>query len=266
MPQTQQAGTAATLHAHQFHLDANNITRQERLTTGFGGAAVLLMGIGRALRSPVSGLPMAFLGASAIARAVSGRSRLYRKLGVQTPSSDSPLAERMPNAIVVEHVVTINCPADKLFREWSKLENLPTFMHNIVSVAQLSATRARWIAEGPGNRRLEWETEVEFNKREKLIAWKSLPGGDVPQEGFVYFEPAPGGRGTEMTFQLAYTMTGGRLSMLLGRVSGADPSQHIREALRRFKARMEAGEVPTTEGQPTGVLPQATEISRKEAA
>ena len=33
---------------------------------------------------------------------------------------------------------------------------------------------------------------------------------------------------------------------------GEDPSQTIREDLRRFKALMETGEVPTTKGQPRG--------------
>jgi uncharacterized membrane protein len=33
---------------------------------------------------------------------------------------------------------------------------------------------------------------------------------------------------------------------------GEEPNQTIREDLRRFKQLMEAGEIPTTKGQPSG--------------
>ena len=40
--------------------------------------------------------------------------------------------------------------------------------------------------------------------------------------------------------------------MIIVEVFGQEPSQTIREDVRRFKQLMETGEIPTTEGQPRG--------------
>jgi len=49
-----------------------------------------------------------------------------------------------------------------------------------------------------------------------------------------------------------FKVTGGRASMALAKVLGADPAIEVREDLRRFKQLLEAGEIPTTRGQPSG--------------
>jgi uncharacterized membrane protein len=43
----------------------------------------------------------------------------------------------------------------------------------------------------------------------------------------------------------------GRLGQLIAAAFGQHPDRDIREALRRFKQLMEAGEMPTTEAQPS---------------
>ncbi len=40
--------------------------------------------------------------------------------------------------------------------------------------------------------------------------------------------------------------------MLVAKLFGEEPTQQVQDDLRRFKQVMEAGEVPTTDGQPTG--------------
>ncbi len=66
------------------------------------------------------------------------------------------------------------------------------------------------------------------------------------------FQKAPDGRGTEVAVRLHYkppaTHAGAGLTKLLGKI----PEFQIKEDLRRFKALIEAGEIPTTEGQPSG--------------
>jgi uncharacterized membrane protein len=42
------------------------------------------------------------------------------------------------------------------------------------------------------------------------------------------------------------------LGELYAKLTGEEPAHHVTEALRRFKALMEAGEIPTTDGQPVG--------------
>jgi hypothetical protein len=65
----------------------------------------------------------------------------------------------------------------------------------------------------------------------------------------VRFVDAPPGRGSEAELRLVYRSAGAALiGPLLRKIS----EHEIREDLRHFKQWMEAGEVPTTEGQPSG--------------
>jgi uncharacterized membrane protein len=63
---------------------------------------------------------------------------------------------------------------------------------------------------------------------------------------------APAGRGTEVKVELQYNPPAGALGAVFASLWGKEPSQQIQEDLHRLKAMLEAGEIPTTEGQPTG--------------
>jgi uncharacterized membrane protein len=64
--------------------------------------------------------------------------------------------------------------------------------------------------------------------------------------------------GTRVTVHLQYNPPGGKAGAAIARIFGEEPNQTIREDLRRFKQLMEAGETPTTEGQPSGRLARKT--------
>jgi uncharacterized membrane protein len=68
----------------------------------------------------------------------------------------------------------------------------------------------------------------------------------------VSFKPAPGGRGTDVRVRLQYHPPAGKVGAAIAWMFGEEPSQTIQEDLRRFKRLMEAGEIPTVEGQPRG--------------
>src|SRR5438105_4366540 len=76
---------------------------------------------------------------------------------------------------------------------------------------------------------------------------RARDGAPVPHEGVLEFAPAPGGRGTELTAEVRYATAGGRLAAGLR----GGPEAIVREGLRRVKAVIEAGEIPTVEGQPS---------------
>jgi uncharacterized membrane protein len=67
-----------------------------------------------------------------------------------------------------------------------------------------------------------------------------------------------GSHGTRVTVHLQYNPPGGRAGAAIARIFGEEPNQTIREDLRRFKQLMEAGEIPTTEGQPSGRVARKT--------
>jgi uncharacterized membrane protein len=99
---------------------------------------------------------------------------------------------------------------------------------------------------------VEWDSEITADRPGERLAWHSLPGSDVLHAGSVRFEPSTGGRGTLVRVMLHYRAPAGRLGAGLAKLVGADPNSTVREDLRRFKNLIEAGEIPTTRGQPSG--------------
>ena len=144
----------------------------------------------------------------------------------------------------VERTVTILRSPAELYAEWRDLERLPEIMSHVESVTPLVGLRSRWVVRGPGDTRVTWEAEIVADEPDRLIAWRSVGHADVEHAGSVRFTPAPGNRGTEVKVILTYAPPAGRLGAALATLLGRSPDQDIREDLRRFKQRMEAGEVP----------------------
>jgi uncharacterized membrane protein len=153
--------------------------------------------------------------------------------------------------IHVRESIRLECPVDEVYRFWARLENLPTFMDNLVGVTDLGGGRSHWIARGPGGLRIEWDAEIINEIQNKVLAWKSLPGGDVVSAGSVTFEPARGDdRGTQLTVTLQYQPPAGSFGAIVASAFGREPSQTIREDLRRLKQLLEAGELAKAAGSP----------------
>ena len=145
----------------------------------------------------------------------------------------------------VERTVTILRSPDELYARWHDLARLPELMAHLESVTPLDEKRSRWVARGPGGTRVMWEAEITADEPGRLIAWRSVAGSDIENAGSVRFTPAPGGRGTEVKVLLSYELPAGRLGETAVTLLGESGDHEVREDLRRFKQRMETGEVAT---------------------
>jgi uncharacterized membrane protein len=70
----------------------------------------------------------------------------------------------------------------------------------------------------------------------------------------VSFKPAPGNRGTEIHIDLERTAPGGKLGEMVLKLAGREPLAKVKDDLRRFKARVETGVIPRSDGSPEGEL------------
>ena len=227
-----------------------NVGNLERWGSGLGGAALTLYGI---KRGGIGGAALALLGGGLIYRCAAGHSFVYDSLGINTSNRKGRAASvRHGEGIKVEKSVTINKSPEELYRFWRRFENLPRFMNHLESVASLGGNRYRWVAKAPAGTTVEWEAEIYNEKENEMIAWRSLEGSQIPNAGSVYFMKAPAGRGTEVRVEVNYAPPGGKLGAMVAKLFGEEPEQQIQEDLRRFKQIMEAGEVSSTEGQPSG--------------
>jgi uncharacterized membrane protein len=162
--------------------------------------------------------------------------------------------------------VTVNRPAEELYRAWREVSNLPRFMQQIESVGPIGERRSHWVARGPGGVRLEWDSEITDDRPGERIAWRSLPGAQIDTVGVVSFEPVPGGRGTQVTVEMEYTPPGGAMTAQLLKFIGQSPDQQLQEDLRRFKQLMETGEIIVARNQPAGAAQSPGEGRRGAAS
>lgn len=228
-----------------------NVGDVERMLTAAAGAALVGWGL--------SGRETSWLavagGGLLLYRAASGHCGLYQAMGVNTAAGQGP-ATVVPagHGVRVEHAVTVQKPADEVYRFWRNFENLPRFMTNLEAVRNLSpdGRKTHWQVKGPLGTTVEWDAEVTTDRMNETIAWRSLPGADVDNAGSVHFRPLPGGRGTEVRVELKYDPPAGKAGAAVAKLLGRDPESEIREDLQRFKSLLEAGEVATTRGQPSG--------------
>jgi uncharacterized membrane protein len=228
-----------------------NLSGVERWASIAAGAGLAAYGLSR-LKS--NGWLYAGLGGLLLRRGITAHCDIYEAAGLNTAGTadDTRAALRGARGVNVLESVTINQPVEYLYRFWRNLENLPQFMRHLESVEKATDTISHWRAKGPAGSTVEWDAEIFNEVPDKLIAWRSLEGSDVVSAGSVNFDPAAGGRGTRVTVHLQYSPPGGKVGAAVAKLFGADAETEIREDLRRFKQLLEAGEVPTTTGQPRG--------------
>ena len=219
----------------------------QRWLAVIGGGPLVLYGLAR--RS-LGGTVLALAGGALVYRGVTGRWPVSAGIDL---SRGRISGKSMPGAgpIRVEKAVTVNRSPEELYRFWRDFENLPRFMDHLESVTATDGKRSRWVAKAPLGTMVEWDAEVVDEKENELIAWRSVEGADVDNRGTVRFIRAPGRRGTEVRVSLAYDAPGGAVGAAFARLFGEEPAQQVAADLRRFKQLVEAGEIATTEAQPS---------------
>lgn len=151
----------------------------------------------------------------------------------------------------VQASFAINCSPETAYGLWRDFANLPRFMRHLESV-KVNGNQSEWTALGPNETRLHWKAEVTEDRPNERISWRSLPGAEVENSGSVEFRKGTAGRGTVVTVKMLYLPPAGALGEMVATVTGKHPEFTVREDLRRFKALIEAGEIPTASGQTHG--------------
>jgi uncharacterized membrane protein len=239
-----------------------NVGKVERAVSAVAGTLLVRAAL---KKKGWMGAGAALLGINFLRRGITGHCFSYKALGIRTTEPQSGNHPTLPyeSGIRVDEATTINRPREEVFRFWRDFSNIAHCMKHVESVSAIPGTnRSRWIAKGPGGKRMEWDAEIINEKENELIAWRSLEGSEVANAGSVHFKDASGGRGTEVKVELQYSPPGGTLGAFIAKLFGEEPSQQIRGDLRRLKARLEAGVVPETNGQPTGAPDRGREHRR----
>lgn len=147
--------------------------------------------------------------------------------------------------------VAINKTPEECYQFWRNLENLPRFMEHVKSISSTGEKRSHWVVKAPAGTTVEWDAELVSDGPER-IEWRSLPGADVENSGSVEFRKAPAGHGTIVKASIQYKPPAGKVGAAVATLFAREPGMQAKSDLRRFKAVIETGEVPTIEGQSSG--------------
>ncbi len=221
----------------QVHRSPSVADAEQWLALGTG-TVLLLMG---ASRRSAMGACLALASAPLLYRAMTGR---WPEVGDSVESTDTKTALGGDGGVHVRESIRLEVPLADVYAFWRRLENLPQFMTHLDRVTEGPDGKSQWVASGPAGLAVNWDAELINEVENKILAWRSLPGSDVVSAGAVNFEAVRDGRSTQVTVHLQYAPPAGRAGALVAALFGREPSQTIREDLRRFKQLLEAGEVP----------------------
>lgn len=227
-----------------------NIGQIERWLSAAAGGGLLIYGLGRL---DLKGLLMGLAGGRLLWRGITGRSYLYKALDISTVEESPSTRKSLPGkGVRVCKSITIERPAQDLYRFWRDAEKAPLYMLNLESVTATNDTHSHWVARTPGGKTIEWDAEITQDQPDHLIAWRISGKSPLGSQGQVRFDPTGNQRGTIVTTAIDFPTFGGSIGSSLGKMLAYAPEQIAHENLRRFKELMEAGEIATIKGQPRG--------------
>jgi uncharacterized membrane protein len=145
---------------------------------------------------------------------------------------------------------TIGKDRQEVYHFAANPENWGKFMHAIQVQRRGNGSFAFSIGKAAG---IDFESNIQITDQQpgEHIAWASEEEM-IEHRGVIHFKEAPGDRGTEVSVALEYKAPAGPIARGFASLVGWDPEQVVRESLRHLKQLLEAGEIPTTAGQPSG--------------
>lgn len=219
-----------------------NIPTGERVASVALGTAAVAFGLRQ--RAALRWLLVA-TGATLVARGALGTSPIYRRAATD-------------GGVLVRRAITVRASREALYAFWRRLDNLPRFMEHVKSVTSESDLRSHWVVE-EGPLTLTWTTDIVTDIEGRRIAWTSLPGSQVMNEGTVEFRDAPGLRGTEVHVTIRYEpIAGAPLAAPLRALLQRFTAHQLDVELTRFRQLMELGEITTAASR----TDQLTEVER----
>ncbi|XXY48976.1 SRPBCC family protein [Sorangium sp. So ce269] len=198
-------------------------------------AARTLMG---ALGAGLVGYAMRRRGPLGILLGVAGAAVLLRELG-DRPTRHLAGVDAERRTVAFRKKITVRAPIREVFLAVIQFESFPRFMSHVRQVETLGDGRMRWTAVGQAAIAVSWDAELTQLAPNEVVAWHSLPGQAIENEGIVRLEECP--EGTRLDVRLSYSSPAGALGDAVAALFGAEPERAMDEDLEGFKSLIEQG-------------------------
>jgi uncharacterized membrane protein len=232
------AGSALAAYGFTPKVDRKRFTLPSILTT-IAGAGLTTYGLLFQKKRVVNtrNVLLGVLGSALVVRGITGRSFIYKGLGVSTRGKqlvggvDSDHIAKNRKGKKVEHRILVNAPVDQVYRLWSNFENFPRWMNNVESVNYTGADRTHWKVKSNTGIPVEFDARIKTNIPNEVISWESV-SGDLPNAGAVRFKNVNGSTRVEVTMEV--NPPGGVIGDALANFF-RDPERQLQEDLNNFK-------------------------------
>jgi uncharacterized membrane protein len=219
-----------------------NIGEVERWGSAIAGGLMMMHGLDR---GSFRGLALAVMGGALVYRGATGHCPAYAALNIDTSGKHRADAdEHVHDGILLKHTMTINRTPMEVYEFVRDPANHHRYMEHVQSVEASEDGTFHWAIEGPLGSTWRFRSRHINEVPGHIVAWKTLPGGDIESAGAIRLEPSWDGRGTEVTMEINFEPPAGTLGMALARLFGHDPDAQVVGNLGRLKDLLEAGEVP----------------------
>lgn len=214
----------------------NNPSKTTRIVSAAAGVTAIVAGakkngLTRALSVATGGLLLAYG-----ALATSPRLRMQRD-------------NRIP--LAVTGVVTIGRPREELYRKLRDPETISELFGDALQVSTSGDGRIRKRLK-VGNREITWASRLVKDDEGSSLLWRTEPGAAIPHEMSVELRDAqPAEWGTEVRLRLS-PLSDDVVTRSVLRITESVDQAMLRKVLRRFKALVESGEMPTLSHNPAG--------------
>jgi uncharacterized membrane protein len=143
----------------------------------------------------------------------------------------------------IERVLAMQVSMHDIYTFFRHPERFPQVMPFLESI-RMEGDEAIWSAK-IGDKLTGWRMRLEEDRPSEHIVWNAVPDASLKLRLEVSLEPLPTGRGNAVRLKVdSDTMA----QSLFGGVA----KRVVQDVLLKTRALLEAGEVPTTEGQPHG--------------
>lgn len=200
--------------------------------------------------SSLSGVGWALAGVAGVA-ALAALGAQRRDAPNRGPRQEPGSANGWSDEPEVKYSITIERPAEELYRVWRDPQTLPRIMAFLAEIRPSGDGRSEWRADGPLGQSHAWVMQISEERPGELIRATSDGNGALVTESEIRFRAASGKRGTVATLRVRFDPPGGMLGDVAARFfNGVVPKELASKALHAFKSLVLTGEIPTTDRQP----------------
>jgi uncharacterized membrane protein len=196
-------------------------------------------------------------GGALIYDGVSGTCAVSHKLGL---SAGSPATQRIHQSI------TIGKDASEVYALWRNPDTMTRLTRPWADVEMAGENHIRWSIPLPVGPPISGEAVMVDERPNEMVHWATMPDDGLQINEWFRLNPAPQGRGTEVTLEYLVDFSrvpGGRAIRAISSFFEKTPRMVIGKLLHNFKALAETGEMPTLERNSSARSQNESEVNNR---